>query len=266
MKVYISADIEGITGVTHWDEATPSKPDYMAFQKQMTAEVAAACEGANAAGATEIWVKDAHEGGRNIDPHTLPENTRLIRGWSGHPLSMVQELDESFHALMMIGYHARAGSGGNPLSHTMASSRIHYITINGIKASEFLLFGYAGWNMGVPVVFLSGDEDICANAKKINPNMGTVAVKKGVGDSTVSIHPEEAVKQIRAMSEKILRQDPKRFAIHLPDEYVVEIGYKSHQRAYMNSFFPGMEMVDDVTLRFRSKDYFEVLRMALFAL
>ncbi len=108
--------MEGITGVTHWDEVTKEHGDYPQFQKQMSKEVAAACEGAFAAGATEIRIKDAHDSGRNILQSMLPENTHLIRGWSGHPYSMVQELDDSFDAGMMIGYHSRAGAGGNPLN------------------------------------------------------------------------------------------------------------------------------------------------------
>jgi D-aminopeptidase len=81
MKAYISADIEGITGTTHWDEATKSKPDFREFQEQMTAKVAAAYEGALRAGATEILVKDAHASARNILAAKLPREARLVRGW-----------------------------------------------------------------------------------------------------------------------------------------------------------------------------------------
>ncbi|MBE0697596.1 MAG: M55 family metallopeptidase, partial [Anaerolineaceae bacterium] len=88
MKVYLSADIEGITGTTHWDETELNKPDYAEFREQMTAEVAAACEGALNAGATEIWVKDAHGSARNLIASKLPRETHLLRGWSGHPYMM----------------------------------------------------------------------------------------------------------------------------------------------------------------------------------
>jgi len=114
MKIYISADIEGITGTTHWDEADKKNSDFKEFQEQMTAEVAAACEGALRAGATEILVKDAHDTARNIIASKLPREVRLVRGWSGHPFSMVQYLDETFHAVLMIGYHSRAGLDTNP--------------------------------------------------------------------------------------------------------------------------------------------------------
>src|SRR6187399_857694 len=117
MKVFISADIEGVAGITSPDEANPDHRDVAYFQDQMTREVKAACDGAIAAGAKEIWVKDAHWTGRNIDTRKLPECVRMIRGWSGHPFSMMAELDKTFDAAVMIGYHARAGSAGNPLAH-----------------------------------------------------------------------------------------------------------------------------------------------------
>src|SRR5512142_1232397 len=106
MKVYISADIEGITGTTHWDETEKKHADYAEFREQMTAEVVAACEGALAAGASEIWVKDAHDSARNIIAGRLPREARLLRGWSGHPYLMMDQLDKTFQACLMIGYHS----------------------------------------------------------------------------------------------------------------------------------------------------------------
>ena len=122
MKVYISADIEGITGTTHWDETDKAKADYTEFRQQMTAEVAAACEGALKAGVNEIWVKDAHDSARNIIAAQLPPETRLNRGWSGHPYFMMDRLDSTFQAVVMIGYHSRAGSGASPLAHVKWTS------------------------------------------------------------------------------------------------------------------------------------------------
>ena len=102
MKVYLSADMEGITGVTHWNEVDPDKPDYAQFQKRMTEEVVSACRGALDAGAEKILVKDAHYTGRNILPADLPEEAELIRGWSGHPYSMVQELEKHVQQLELL--------------------------------------------------------------------------------------------------------------------------------------------------------------------
>ena len=120
MRVYISADIEGVAGIAHWDEATKTHADYQQFREQMTQEVAAACEGALNAGATEVLVKDAHWTGRNIIPSMLPDRARVIRSWGPDPFCMLQELDQSFRAVLMIGYHSGAGANANPLAHTIA--------------------------------------------------------------------------------------------------------------------------------------------------
>ena len=131
MKVFISADIEGTAGITNWDEARKPLADYPEHRQQMTREVLAACDGANAAGAREILIKDAHATGRNILQADLPENARLVRGWSGHPMSMVQELDKSFDAALFIGYHSKAGDETNPLAHTL-TLEVMRMRINGV--------------------------------------------------------------------------------------------------------------------------------------
>ena len=105
MKAYLSVDIEGVAGIAHWDEAFKREPDYAEFQDRMTQEAVAACEGALAAGATEIWVKDAHGSGRNIAQEALPVEATLIRGWSNHPLGMVQELDDTFDVHTEVRLH-----------------------------------------------------------------------------------------------------------------------------------------------------------------
>jgi D-amino peptidase len=263
MKVYISADIEGITGTTHWDEADKKKSEFSEFREQMTAEVVAACEGALNAGATEIWVKDAHDTGRNIIASKLPQEVRLVRGWSGHPFSMVQELDETFHAMIMIGYHSRAGSDTSPLAHTMTGGVAH-IRINDRYASEFLLHAYAAALVNVPVVFVSGDEGLCREVESLNPNIVTNAVMQGVGNSTLSIHPKLAVKRTRDGVQRAVKGDVSRCRIPLPSHFSLEIRYKDHAKAYQASFFPGASLKEPYTVRFESDDYFELLRFFLF--
>ncbi len=264
MKVYISADIEGITGVTSWSETDKNNPDYSIFVKQMEREVNAACKGALEAGAKEIWVKDAHESARNIDPDCIPMNVKLIRGWAGHPFSMVQGLDNSFDALIFIGYHSGGGSEHNPLSHTMNSSDVNYIKINGEYASEFLLHSYAAATLGVPVVFVSGDKGLCDEVKKVNKNISTLAVKEGIGNSTISIHNDLATQLTKEKIAQALKGDLSLCKINVPDTFEVEISYSSHVKAYKASFYPGMEKISPNKVLFKTKDFFEVLRMILF--
>lgn len=264
MKVYVSADIEGVTGTAHWNEVTKIKPDYEKFADQMTKEVKAACEGANAAGAEEILIKDAHSTARNINIEELPLNVKIIRGWSRHPYMMMQEIDDSFDAAIMIGYHSFAGSNGSPLAHTMDEENINYIKINGEIASEFTINSYIAAYVGVPVVFVSGDELLCKHAENLSENIKTVSVKKGVGDSIISIHPTLAIQKIKTGVEESLKGNLTKYNLILPKEFKVEISYIHHMSAYKASFYPGVTQISPTSVIFTSKDYFEVLRMMLF--
>ena len=265
MKVYISADIEGVTGVSHWNETDRLNPDYTEFREQMTAEVAAACEGALRAGSTEIWVKDAHSSGRNLISSRLPCKTRLIRGWSGHPFSMVQEIDESFDALLMIGYHSRAGSAANPLAHTF-SGKIACLEINERPASELQMYAYAATLVNVPLVFVSGDKGVCEEAASLIPEIASVAVKEGAGDATINIHPNLAVEKIRDGVHSALTGDVSKCRLALPERFKVNITYKDHTMATKASFFPGARSSQPHTIQFESDDYFDVLRLFAFVL
>jgi D-amino peptidase len=265
MKIYISADIEGVTGATHWNEATKKEADFEEFQEQMTAEVVAACEGALNAGATEIWVKDAHATARNIIAAELPREAKLVRGWSGHPFSMVQYLDETFQALILIGYHSPAGSGANPLAHTITGSIAH-LKVNDRYASEMFLSTYTAALVNVPFVFVSGDEGLCEEAKSLNLNIGTTAVKQGTGDSTISIHPQLAVERIREGVQNALEGDVTRCRVQLPERFSVELRFRGHAKAHHASFFPGVSLKDPHTILFETTDFFEVLRTLSFVL
>ncbi len=263
MKIYITADIEGVTGVTAWDETDLKKAESKEFREQMTAEVAAACEGALSAGATEIWVKDAHDSGLNLLAAKLPHEVRLVRAWSGHPFSMMQELDGSFHAALAIGYHSRAGADGSPLAHTLTGNVV-YAKINGQYASEYMIAAYTAGMVGVPLVFLSGDEALCEEAQAWIPGLTTVGVKYGVGDTTVSMHPEVAVKRIRAGVEAALRADLSHCRVPLPDRFVLEVSYRRHADAYRAGFFPSARQVASHTVQMETNDYFDVLRFLQF--
>jgi len=265
MKIYVSADIEGTTGIAHRDEIIKGKTDYAEFQKQMTAEVAAACEGALDAGASEIVVKDAHDTARNIIVAKLPEKVRIIREWSQHPYSMLQGLDESFDAVIMTGYHAKAGTDTNPLAHTITGS-LSFIKVNGKYISEFLLGAYTAALVGVPVVLVTGDKGLCREVSEMNPEISTVAVSEGVGASTFAIHPNVAVRTIKEVAKKVLSGDFSKCRINLPGHFEVEVGYKEHKKAYKMSFYPGARLVEPHVIRFESDDYFEVLRTLMFTL
>ena len=159
-KLFISADLEGTTGITHWGETEIGGYLYNYFTAQMTREVAAACEGAISQGFEDILVKDAHDSGRNIDPSKLPEQARIFRAWSRHPYSMMFGLDDSYEGVVFTGYHNAAGTNSNPLSHTM-NTRNNFVKINGVIASELMINSLTAAYIGVPVFCVCGDKGLC---------------------------------------------------------------------------------------------------------
>lgn len=264
VRVYISCDIEGVAGITNWDEARKTHADYEEFRRQMTAEARAACEGALAAGASSITVKDAHASARNLLASELPPPTQLIRGWSGHPYLMVQGIDDSYDAAAFIGYHARAGAGGNPLAHTISGSAVHEIRINGEPCSEYRIHALAAALVGVPVVFVAGDQTLCEEVAEVQPHTRTFATKWGEGRSQTSVHPEHAIAGIRGGMQTALRGELRKALLELPPHFSVELTYKEHAQAHAKSFYPGAERVSPHVVRYEADDYFEVLRAVSF--
>ncbi len=267
MNVFISADIEGTCGITTWPETERSTPqDYAPFQKQMTREVRAACDGVLAAEkAAQIFVKDAHDSARNLDPAALPECVRIMRGWTGDPLSMMSGLDtEEFGAVLFTGYHAWASSAGNPLSHTM-NLRNEYVTLNGVKMSEFMMNAYTAGYYGVPVVFLSGDKALCEFAQEFIPGITTVALNEGRGGATVSIHPDVAVRAVKEGAKKAVK-NAKNCFVPMPDFFEMTVRFREHKMAYSKSFYPGAALEDEKNVVFSSDDWFEMLRFSHFVI
>lgn len=263
MKIYISADIEGITGVTTWDETEKTHSDYNEFKIQMNKEVKAACNGAISAGAKEILVKDGHDTAANLEHSLLPEEVTLHRGWQEDPMSMMSALDSSFDAALFIGYHSRGGSNRSPISHTLMPY-IETIKINGVFASEFLINVYTAALYDVPVLFVSGDKGLCEDVNNVNSNIVTLAVKEGIGGATINMHPNKAIREIEALVYKALNSDLNLCKIDLPKTFNVEISYKDFKKAYRNSFYKGAKLINEKTISFETDDYYEVLRFLHF--
>ncbi len=266
MNVYVSFDMEGVTGVCNWDQVNMAHADYPRYRAQLVREVRAACEGALAAGAERILVKDAHESGRNIDGGELPVQVELVSGWSGHPLNMVQEISDEFDAALFIGYHAYASSGGNPLAHSFASKKVASMRLNGELASEYLICAHAAELFAVPVVFVSGDEALCGHVAQHAPACRTVTTMRGVGPSVISRHPERTVAEIRSGVEEALKSDLQACRLSRSAAYRLEITLCDRMTAYRGAFYPGVEMIDDNTIAFTTPDFFEVLRMIKFVI
>jgi D-amino peptidase len=264
MKVYISADIEGVCGINSWDESKRQHSDYSRFRNQMEKEVLATCNGLLEGGAKEIWIRDAHESARNLIISNFPRQVRIISGWSGHPYTMMDKIEDGFDAAIMVGYHSGSGTTGNPLCHTY-SSRFVEIYLNGRKANEFLINSNVAYKHSVPVVLVSGDGALCNDVTDFNQNILTVPTGRCFGTSTIAYHPEDVLEILFMKAKHSLNEEVRKSCLmKTPSEFKLEIEYKDAEFAFKNSFFPGMERIGDRKIMLKCSDYFEVVRAMAF--
>lgn len=208
MKVYISADIEGITGLVSWSQC--SRPDggsydYQFARRMMTHDVNAAIRGAKTAGATEIVVKDSHGNSKNLLIEDLESGTQLISGHGAGTDGMMQGIDDSFDACMLVGYHAMAGTQAGVMEHTITGGE-HRIWVNGVETGEMGLSLGVAARYGVPLVMVSSDDKGCAEAKTLNVSIETAQVKAGIGRYMAQLlHPTTTGPLIEAAAERGVR-------------------------------------------------------------
>lgn len=266
MKLFISADMEGLAHVATSSEVNREHPDYKYFAEWMSKEVAAVAEAAMQKGFEEIFIKDGHASGRNIIPSYLPSGTKLLRNWTGDPLLMMAGLDDTYDGVVFVGYHSAAGHGGNPLAHTVSGQKISHLKINGDIASEFLLNTYTAAYYGVPVVALAGDLALCQEAEKWIPSITTIPVKEGIGTATISMAECDVLALIREKMKVLKMNNLQACQMKLPEAFDVELKFSRYYYAYQASFYPGVTLKDEYTIQYQTDDYYEFLRMFMFVM
>ena len=171
----------------------------MRLAREMALEAAAAARGLFSGGADEVVIEDMHGDGCNIDCALLPRDARLLRGITHDIVGLTGIFDESYDGMLMVGFHDAASAPGNPTSHTMVSSRIFRLTVNGALWGEFEMYAHAAAYRGVPTLFASGDEGMCAAAAHTVPGLLTVPTKSGHGYGVLTKTPELVREEIEGM-------------------------------------------------------------------
>ncbi len=247
MKLLIATDMEGITGVMHWDQVTPGHNEYERFRKLMTWDVNAAIRGAADAGVEEFVVVDGHWFGYNILIEELDSRARLVSG-TGGPLAMVEGAANGIDAAFFIGYHARAGSLNAILDHTWSSSRVYNVWMNDMLVGETGLNAAVCGHFGAPVLLVSGDQTLAAEAAALIPGIETAIVKTASARmSAECLPPEESEQVIYSKAYKAIQQfhsskSPQPFVPGIPLTLKVELG--TTEMADHAALLPGAHRLD----------------------
>jgi D-amino peptidase len=267
VKLYVSADMEGIAGVCAWSQVDPSNThEYPVYRRYMSREVRAAIEGAREAGATDVVVNDSHWNMSNLQWDELPENVRVISG-TRKPLSMAQGAQERFDGAFFTGYHGKIGDRNAVLSHTYSNETFYDVSVNGERCSEALLTAAMLGTYGTPLLMITGDRTIVEETTAKLPWVVGVAVKDAIGYFAANtMTPQAACTAIReGAREAIAQRDrAKPFTFAEPIELAIET--VTTEQADLMELLPGFERKAGRTVRYAAPGYHEAFRAFLAAL
>jgi D-amino peptidase len=260
VKVFVSVDLEGVTGTTDPQEMRAGGDGYDAARRWMTSDANAAIAGAFDGGASEVIVCDSHGSARNLLLDELDPRARLVRGLH-KPRRMVQGLDASFGAALLVGYHARAGAGPGVLNHTWVGKELHEVRLNGEPAGEIALVAMVADHYGVPIALVTGDDMACREADTRLPDVRTVPVKRSVDRFSVDTdHPVAAAERIRDAAADGVRAAAGRQRNPGSGPVEVEIEWSSSSIAQTCALIPGVEIGGTArTIRWEASDALQAL-------
>jgi len=266
LKIYISADMEGLAGVVTAAQLGPGEFEYERFREFMTAEVNAAIDAARAAGATEILVSDSHGNGQNLLIEKMPDDVMIVRSWP-RELGMMDGIDASFDGVIFIGYHASTSNTRGVRAHTMSSANVTDLRLNGTSMSEGSLNAAIAGQFGVPVIMISGDDVAVAETQVIVGDMEGAVVKWARGfHSAKTLTPQAAREVIRTRAASAVSRIDEFEPYVLDTPIEVELSLKHYQPVELLTYLPNVEQVNSHTIRFIAKDMTEASKFLTFVL
>lgn len=262
MKILMGTDIEGCAGVVSFTQQSRDTGRYYDNAKRLaTAEFNAAVEGLLDAGVEDVLMVDGHGPGAVWFEDVHPA-AKVLHGRPSAPRSVRDPIIAEYDACVMIGQHAMAGLAQSNQNHTQNSRDIDYYKLNGRPIGEIAQFALYQGDLGLPLIFLSGEEAACAEAEALIPHITTTSVKKGLGrSSAISVSAHEARKRIRDGIKKAVknhRQNPIE-PLRWEGPYVLEKRFFFTDVADGAAAQPGAERIDDQTIRFQSNNIREII-------
>lgn len=264
LKIFISADMEGVTGVVTGEQLSPTGFEYQRFREIMTQEVTAAVEAAFSAGATEIVVADSHGNGQNLLIEKLPKNITLVRAWP-RPLQMMQGIDETFAGAIFLGYHAGTTNPTGVRAHTISSANLAEVKLNGVTVPEAGINAAIAGHFNVPVIMISGDDAAAKEATDLLGKIETAVVKWNYGfHSARTMMPEPAQDLIREKVKRAVGRISEFKPYKLTTPIRLDVTFKNYRPAEVLSYLSIIERTDAHSIRFQGKDMVETSKFITF--
>ncbi|OLT49008.1 peptide ABC transporter substrate-binding protein [Saccharomonospora sp. CUA-673] len=239
----ISADMEGVTGVTWTDDVVPGTDQWNRFRTLLTGDVNAAVGGLCAGGADSVLVNEAHLSQRNLLLEELDTHARLLTG-RHKPLSMMEGIDSGVDGAVLLGYHAGSGCEG-VLSHTYLPAHITGVWLDGVPASEGRLNSALAAEYGVPILVVTGDDEACADAADYAPDAEHVVVKECISRySAVCDPPAVTAERIAAAAQRSMSRAGR--GTPVVESHRIEIEFDASHLAQAAAVVP---TVEEVSLR-----------------
>lgn len=261
MKVFISADIEGIACVVSREDTKLEGVEYERAREWMTGEVNAAIEGCLAAGATEIIVADSHGHMRNIMAEKLHEKALLVRG-SPRPGTMAEGIDADTDAAMFIGYHSKAGNPHGILAHTYLGATFYHVRLNGKAYGESGLNAAVAGHYGVPVALIAGDDTLKAEVNEYMPWTENVVTKWAISTfSAKNLTPKASQDAIRAGAKRALERLSEMKPLVIGKPVQLDIEFIQAVSAQLALDLPGLTRTGDRSVSYTGKDMLDVIKM-----
>ncbi|MCX4420095.1 MULTISPECIES: M55 family metallopeptidase [Streptomyces] len=259
MKILISADMEGATGVTWPADVLPGTPQWERCRPMFTSDVNAAVLGFFDGGADEVLINEAHWSMRNLLLEQLDDRAEMITG-RHKTLSMVEGVQHGdVDGIAFVGYHTGAGTEG-VLAHTYLPNSITGVWVNDVRASEGLLNSHVVAEYGVPVVLVTGDDLTCEDALGYAPEALKVAVKDHVSRYTaVCRTPARTAADIRAAAKAAaalaVRQEPL-----VGGPFTVALEFDAEHLSMAATVVPGVRRVGERKVVYTSDTMYEGIR------
>jgi D-amino peptidase len=269
MRVHIISDMEGVSGIVKWEQTSGGEPLYEEGRKLYTEEINAAVRGAKAAGATEIVVMDCHGAGKGWTFNSLlPEQLDPDCDWvvQNEWTEYTSFLEEGCDAALFVGMHARAGSALGGMSHTVSGTQWQNLWFNDDLVGETGINAALCGTWGCPVLMVTGDDAVCAEARELlGEGVTTVAVKKATGRfSARNIPPVKARAMIEEGAKRALG-DLVAVPPYDPGKpCTVRVQYGSPDHVYKFRYRHGVEIVDPRTIESRADDWWTAWRQFYF--